>query len=720
MNEQLCLVGIMTLTLEDQNGNPVKIVRVKNQITEPFARYLLAGNLALCDVTARGHQLDSNPISRLLYSYPYLKRTDPTDLNDNLKQGYQITQATSGTGLLSMYLLSQPVSVTGRTIFPPYFDSSLRQNSTLEYDGDPLIVFYGNAADIEDSSIRLEQSKELSGWSGVRTNPAVISAYRHTGGAGVIRSVVMGIPQSAPTAQIDSYIKVEQSLAALPRGWDNAWEPVWEDEDSRTITENTVAGQYLTCPFLRSAWLDYKYGDGLYAVGATDGIISFYDYGSGIYEANTTAELERHNGITGELYTTVAENFVAPVIAGGFAIGNGKAIRVNKGNEEFDDEGNCIGRSFVIHYQSSLTNPGVPSTAFIESPMIYATDGTVIPETIYLNCNPVMVARRGKDEEEDIIEVFISLGVGEFTETTDSLGFHPGGQGVEVHKFTLFVHDYRVSAAPLLSILADSPDLLVYHGRVAVYPFAVGGYGEFHVQGMDALTAGEGYVAGSYDAAQDVYYLPITHLLNGCRPLNWTYDPSVPQSLKPILCASPHLQPGMKIERIDYEWIQECLLGLNEGRYLYLATSEGVVPRVVNHRQRNAVTVSMVLSAVNLPEPLEKTEQQRLVVQYSYAFEIYPGKPPVPNFAATGAETTIILQFIDIPSGCMAQLHRSQTAEFVEFQTISLGGVQPQGAFGYTDYNVTAGNHYYYRFRLWDGMEYSEWAYADAVVGAEE
>lgn len=625
MSETVHLVGRAEIALVDKaTGALVQSVRVKNQMTEPFARWLLAGNLASSEIACRASEWEENPISRLLYSHPYLKETPPTTENRNLRQGYQIIRTDSSEGMFRMYLLSKPVSITAQTVFPPYFDASLQKEDSRSWNNTPLVTFCGDADDLDDQDSALVLSHELSGWSPVRSNPAFTSVYIHSGGAGTIRSVVLGAPPVQEDGTPGAYLSVRQSPTQLPEGWDTAWQPRWEDSASRALTPNAPSGLYLIAPFLRSSLRDGLYGTGFYGVGATDGMISFYDFGSGLFENNKEANAQKTNGLTGETYTTMADNFVSPKVAGGFALGSGKAIRVGKGSEVWDSAGRCLGRTAVIHYQETLASPSEPMTQYVETPVLYATEGSIIPETIYKNCAPVMVAKRGSTAEKDVVEIFISLGIGTFTPYTDDAGDHPGGTGVEIHKISLFIQNYRQTAENLTALLEENPTTFLNHGRVAVLPFALGWLPQYRDEGIDSATTGEDYVSGSFDEAQDVYYLPVTHLLSGVSPLTWEFDAAEENALTPVLCASDTFTPGVKLERIDFEFLHACLLGINDQKWAYAVTTDGYQPLAVNQRQRWATCATQVLSALNLPEPIHKTERQRLVVRYTYAFEVYP------------------------------------------------------------------------------------------------
>lgn len=705
--ETIQLTGHIDVSLIDKvTGEVVDCVEVDNQITEPFTRWLLAGNLC----ASGSLNTAGNPISRFLFSGPYLKTTAPNAGNTSLAQGYQVVRP-SCSGDFNLYVLSQPVNVSAWTVIPPYADSSFTGINRDETNGEPLVLFYGGADSRGDGLMAMEPVRELSYWSPVGSAPLFRTTYTRDAGFGTIRSIALGT--ALPNA-----ISIQESLSELPEGWDTLWRKKWK-ENRDELTPNATDGRYLIAPFLRSSLIDGRVGMGLYAVGDTEDIISFYDWGTSLFEANETSDL-RVNSVTGETYTTEADLLAPSRVMGGFAIGNAKSLRVDRGRAIFNENGVCVGRTVIIHYAETLSATASPTARYFETETLLATDGNIIPETIYLNNAPVMVAKSGvNSEEEDKIELFLALGVGTFVEYTDEDGnIHPGGTGIEIHKITLYCYLYRSTAARLDIVLAENPSMLVYHGRVAVLPYAIGRIAENPSAEIDETTSGENYQVGSYDSVYDEYYFPITHLLRGASPLSWEYNATKENALSPIIGASLTFQPGVVLRGLGLEFIRDTILGLGSVKTAMMPTADGYVPLTVNQRQRNQFLAGALLSAANLPVPIVKEENQRLVVSYSYSFQVVSEKPPAPDFTAeTLSPTSITLRISNTVSGCMIQMHRSVTDDFTEWSPVGPHGILAVGILMFSDDNLLPDTHYYYRFRLWDGAQFGNYAYADAITG---
>lgn len=663
------LVGyIDVLLVNRETGKIEKHIRQKNQITEPFARWLLLGNLCthnvstgtITDGTSRVDQIqtaDVNSISNLLGSYSAAH--------------YQSIVTDCGTNAFGMYLLNKRVNITPFTQIPPYMDSSLHSMN------DSTVVYWGTATS-DDNVKSMLVNNATSKWSKLGSNPAFTTTYIKDDSETVaIESIVLGVSHTAfGNSGFDPRIVVFQSPPTIPTSWDDSW----SNNSSSSANANKmkapqVIDAYLVNKFLRTIKRDGVYGDGLYATNKQ--FMCYWDLGRKECFIPTAASASVENVLTRERYntgdgaggffgTTVFKNKVS----GGFAIGNGKAIRVNKG---LTDSSNKT-REIIISSLHNFLGTEVSSDIDYEiQGTITTTESTTIPETITNNCAPVMVARRGfKVEggqivdapEEDRIEVFISMGVGEFTNA--ALG--PTGTGIEIHKLTIPVGRWRNTTGTnaafktyFQSLAPSSPYAMKYHGRVAVLPYAIGRYSNgANARETVSTVNGDVYTFGTYDESDtgSQYYLPITHILNGVDLADWSYPApdNAEKDRVPNLCANTFIQPGLIIQagtgvygtttkEILTGRTGDCLFAVSmhpaltnasSTRIAMLVTDEGLNPVVVNLTHHWNQTQGLVMSGLNLASAITKNANQVLVVRYTYAFDISPAIPnAITNFTAS-------------------------------------------------------------------------------------
>lgn len=703
MREDIELVGVVDIYVLDEDNRIVQHKTAYNQITEPYARWLLFGNLGTHYTTTifdKDHS--GNGISHLLFSSPYQKETPPSVIDPNLDEGYQIVTGLCGQDDYSsvgeqkervprfaIYALDCDIDIKPNTVFPPVYNPDL-QTLNLAH-----LACYSNPNQKEETEYTFAPSTRNRGWSGVRTNPLFTTAYIRSYGRVVVKSVFLGASHKTVSESFPCVV-IRQSPSEIPIGWE--------------AEQDGADGVYLIAPFIRTSTItsrsvDYlslggmydgdRFGDGLYGTGYTgDGRgdnVTFWDYGTNAFFTGSGSNI--YNPVTNEDFSTSKAGFIHDEIAGGFALGYGKAIRANKGNTEFSD-GKCIGRSVIFTTQEKLINK--VDVKELETPMLYATEGTSIPETIYTHNSPVMVAKRGESTADDRIEVFVSLGVGTFTEYTDERGFyHPGGTGVEIHKLVLYIDHYRYTTTGLEMVLDDNPELLVNYGRVAVLPYAIG----FMLD--ESKDSGLTYLAGSYDVPWDMYYLPITHILSGVDTLDWSFDG---EGLDPMLCATERQQPGVVYYGCAWDFIRVCLLGFDDTRLVYLSVYDGFLPIPVNRLQRWSTLAGMVLSGVSIDEPIVKEENQRLVINYSYGFRVMDNVLKVVSFEVTEDLTESIHR---------VRLEVSEGGVYVTVKRTDKGIYGAQwdypGVLTFDDRTVEPAKKCFYRASCWNGGQNSEY-----------
>lgn len=679
MNNSIKLVGYTELMLVDrETSKVVKYVKQENQLTEPFARWVLAGNLCVHNTSTATAQLavESNPISALLGS---------TSLPH-----YQTVTTSLGTGKFGIYLMTSDVNIQKSTQIPPYVSASLGALSDS-------VAYYGSSNTSNDGKTMAPDNGSCR-WSKVGLNPAYTTTYiKDDENTVSIKSVVLGARHDQRTGDsYSSYIMVRQSPVVLPPNWDNAWENA-QSSSSTTLNAASSVSNFLVAPFLRTTLRDGRYGDGIYTI-STEGGIGFFDLAEKEFETHTNGSPTVTNGITGETYTPSTSDsagFVSSThCGGGFAIGGSKAIRVTKGAETIVDGVGTV-RMISLEYQRKLIRSDTvqsgsgtttetwygtyPNLTF--TPSSLADIMQTVPETIYKNCAPVMVAIRGTrtnivgtyvdpntgltvnrtevvdDPTEDRIEIFCSVGVGTFTESTDAEGYHPGGTGIELQKKVIKINAFRESV-PNTDFATTLINNVINYGRVAVLPYAVGTLASPTAGATpDTSMTGARYTFGTYDPVNEVYYLPITHIVNGLQLDSWTMktDPTAADWV-PVLCAKPDSQPGLIFDdnftRLgDFMFaIAPCPgngSGVAAARLAMLTTDDGYSPTIINSRQCWNMTQSLVMSGLTLPEPIEKTPSQILVVRYSYAFEILPLVPVQPsNFTVQPPDSDVATSLV--------------------------------------------------------------------------
>ena len=680
MNNSVKLIGYTELMLVDRDTSKiVKYVKQENQLTEPFARWILAGNLCVHNSSTATAQLtvESNPISSLLGS---------TSLPH-----YQTVTLSLGTGKFGIYLMNTEVNIQETTQIPPYVSASLGALADS-------VTYYGSSDTSNDGKTMAPDNGSCR-WSKVGLNPAYTTTYiKDDENTASIKSVVLGVRHDQRTSNCyGSYIMVRQSPVVLPPNWDNAWENA-QTGSSAVLNAASAVSTFLVAPFLRTTMRNNRYGDGIYTI-STEGGIGFFDLAEKEFETHTNSSILVTNGITGESYspsTSESAGFIGSThCGGGFAIGGGKAIRVVKGAETLVNGLGTV-RTIGLEYQRKLvrsetvqtglgtttetwygTYPSLTFTASTENEVIQT-----IPETIYKNCAPVMVAIRGTSTNiigtyidpdtglsvnrtevvdnpaEDRIEIFCSLGVGTFTEYTDAEGhYHPGGTGIELHKKVIKINAFR-EAAPNTEFVNSLENNVIDYGRVAVLPYAVGTLASPTAGATeDTSMSGSHYTFGTYDPVNEVYYLPITHIVAGMRMDTWEMkDNPTTADWVPVQCARSECQPGLMFNenftrQSDFMFaIAPCPgngSGVASARLAMLTTDEGYTPTIVNSRQCWTMTQSLVMSGLTLTEPIEKTPNQILVVRYSYAFEILPEVPEQPtNFTVSSPSTDVATSLI--------------------------------------------------------------------------
>ena len=648
------LIGYTDVLLVDRRTNQVvEQLRQKNQITEPFARWVLTGNLCTHNPSSQDNAnasltIDSNSVSRFLGS-----KSIPR---------YQTVTSSCGNGEFGIYLLSVEAPIKADTQIPPYLGANLQGTTNKIKDAKPVLVYYGTATTQNAGNLTMAVDNGGCKWSQIASNPAFQTTYVKDDETSVtIKSIILGAAHGQLTNDgYSAHIAVRQSPSILPQGWDNSWDNA-TTAASNTLKAPTIISKYLVAPYLRGTIKNGRYGDGIYTTGkfGTSGsfYISYYDLASKQFEFNGAAasyDLAKVNGLTGEIYSTNPDKFVANNCSGGFAIGNGKAIRVDKGAETISSGGVGTARQVILRYQERLS-PVDPASAdnmtasdFINDALtFYPTENTTIPETIYKYCAPVMVAKRGATAEDDLLEVFVSLGVGTFSNST--LG--PTGTGIEVHKFAIKIGKWRAATAADgdFSSLILRENWIIKYGRVAVLPYAIGRTNSSNSEAAETSTTGSTYTFGTYDDVNGIggtvggycYYLPITHILAGTSLHDWTYtenDPVVDRV--PQLCANSNFQPGLVLDAGTFERLGDCIFAMAPNpnassttvstRIAMLTNDEGLNPVIVNTDQHWNETHSLVMSGLVLDTPIQKTAEQILVVRYTYAFEILPAPPARP------------------------------------------------------------------------------------------
>lgn len=713
------LAGYVDILLVDKETQKVtKNIRKHNNLTEPFARWLMMGNLGIpnqaSSLGTNKTTIVSNPVSRLLGSgakYIYQACTSNCGTSNNAKY--------------AMYLLAEPTLVDAHTQIPPYLNASLNALSdrrVVDTGHDlPLVVFYGTPDTLDDGMFTMAIDDANSKWNNVLGNPAFTTTYVKNDGYAKIYSIVLGaehaqLVSSGQPATFDT----RQSPSVMLNGWDNTWYGV-NTTNLTAFNANAVAAQYLIAPFVRTSQINNRYGDGFYATtpGFTN-FLTYYDLASKRFERNTAAAAPQQNMINGDFYSTTAAHINDYM--GGFVLGtHNEQTRIVR----VEPLGGAIGattRTIKLRYMSDwgAQSGGTITLATLQTTDMIAgydeKDEAIMEQaTLPVNGNaPVMVARRGATEAEDVLDIFVSLGVGEFVEFTDESGYHPGGVGFELHKISVLIDYFRNSGN-----VADLTGHVINYGRVAVLPFAVG------QAAIAPSTSANYYCTGSYIDGE--YYLPFTSILHGCSPHNWGYDDTVDNARKPIGCCRDGYQPGVVLDDVAYTRQRDFLFGANGERRTMLTTVNGVEPIVTNQTQHWACSIGSVISGVSLDEPIIKTENQILVVRYTYTFDIVPEAPIVPDLTlAVLGIASIQANWTSVSGVARYRLQRTElvdgVASFNNAENVTDLAVPipalAASAGTFSDTGLRPNRTYYYRLCAVNGGGSSAWATANATTTA--
>lgn len=648
------LKGVVDVLLIDKATHKIeKCIRKTNHITEPFARWLMVGQLSMFNPTGqygtnglnsydddRERWVQTNPIGQLLGAAP--------------TETYQVVQGSCGSRSYGIYVLGEPITIDYTTQIPPYLNASLNAMSdkkksdfrTLGLDSEgeqeidsPLVIYYGTSTTSNDGSYTMGIDNSNSRWGMPLRNPAFTATFVKNAGTAYIRSVVLGATHGQLTvAEGQPAIIVSQSSPVVQEGWDNVWQCATYQTDSSNRSVPTKIGEdkaqavYLFCPFGRVSMSNGRWGDGIYTYnntttsGQIGQYISYFDFATKQFENNESNTGNRQNTITGDYYSTNAStisNSIRQGIVIGTANGSTKAIRVNSTGSTAE------AIKVNIAYQASLQD-GTASSVTIAT----LTPEGACPDTLFTNCHPVMVPIRGDEASDDVVEIFVSTAVGEFT--ADATGV--GGIGVAIHKFSVAIDAFRSSGSE-----DDLTAHVTDHGRVAVLPWAIGQ--------CNAPTSGTStdvpYVTGAY--TDGLYYLPFTHLLRGCSPHNWSYtDDTSANSRELIMCSTANYLPGMVCDASTFTRFRDFVFCNESYARTMTTTDEGFVPLTLNRLHRWTTTMGSVISGVTFDEPIKKKDNQILVIRYTYTFDIVPAAPSSPVFTATTPTTTPTVSTINL------------------------------------------------------------------------
>jgi hypothetical protein len=645
LNSTSSLSGIIDVFLVDKETKKiVKHVRKKNQITEAFARWVLAGNLGTPNsgyVVNTGssnnntitQNMSSNPISVALSSKCVAK----------YQTIFSVAAGAGGGSNFGIYLLDTPTRVLSHTQIPQYTDASLTS-------AHPAVAFYGTYDTEDEGPYTMSMNDGGSKWTTIGSPPGHMTTYMKTDGTATVHSIIFGAFHGGR-----GYLSTLQSPAVLPSGWDNTWAGFNAAGSSTQLGSDVIKNEWLLAPFSSKTTINSRRGTCMYAVSLSGGsyvdsgnyYMGFYDLSSKQFEFNTAAE-QKTNGLTSEKYQTNTGAMVPQRMWGGISIGNGKVIRVDKGADT------STNRQININFTTSLTNASdntaLNTVSITLRPHTSLSGSASIPEAIYTRCSPVMAAcpymvTSGDSNSADRIDVFISMGVGRYKigehtlngETQDIIA-----TGVEIQRIRLKVNNIKSSASKASDLLLNLPTYIEnltstedgsgdYYGElVAVIPYAIGQ--DVGTTNGGITPNGSQYLQGYYDNVEDEYYLPFTHILQGVDTNTWTFDSTKPQATTLLPCGDNVMHYGAVFEADNaFERDRDFMFGVDGRHIIPCVTDEGLVPLTVNSTQRRSASVGRVLSGVILDAPITKLENQILVVQYSYLFDIIPIKPLPPN-----------------------------------------------------------------------------------------
>lgn len=743
------LVGYIDVLLVNRDtGKIEKHIRQKNQITEPFARWLLLGNLCTHNVS-RGtvspgslptqiQTIDVNSISNMLGSRSSVY--------------YQSITTDCGSNSFGIYLLNKEVNITPFTQIPPYLNPSL---GGMDGTG---VVYYGSP-DTPTNEQTMVVDNATSKWSTLGTNPAFTTTYiKDDTNTAVIRSIVLGVKHDAfSTNGFNPRIVVFQSPPLIPSSWDNSW---GSGTSANVMNVPVVIKHYLVNKFARTTKKDGAYADGLYADngigGTSDRVMCYWDLGSKMSYIPASSSTATNNTLTDERYHTTPTEFfagdtMANKLSGGFSIGGGKALRVNMG----ETAANGSSRTIIISSIHNLLNDSTSTDPDYTFTLDVSERDNTVPDTIARYCAPVMVAKRGfkvvngervDAPELDTIEIFIAMGVGNFVNASRG----PTGMGIEIQKVTVPVGGWRSFNGSFSSWITSGVAGRVEHGRVAVLPYAIGCF-KNDTNTLD----GSHYTFGTYDERDTgtQYYLPITHILSDLDLATWTRkNPgTAPTSSDVVLCANSNIQPGLVIQSGTDTNGKDILTGrtgdccfalaphdavtldIQSTRIAMLVNDEGLNPVVLNLNQHWNQTHGLVMSGLNIPGGITKGANQVLVVRYTYAFDISPAIPdaitgftvsaPDPSGPDSGKATQLNISF-SVPERVERYLLRRNTAPYesnlIAVDTETRVALPPpllsptNGTI--EDDGLKPNTHYYYRMCAANTTGATEWVYGDAVT----
>lgn len=629
------LTGLVDILLVNKDTHVIEeAYREHNHITEPFARWLMAGQLSSFNSTGQYHE---KGITSLTERMQYIQHNPIGDLLGATPiKDYQVVESDCGTGEYGLYVLSEEVNVDHTTQIPPYFSATLdglsdKKNSDFHTGGDntPLVIYYGTGSTPNDGSYTMALDKSNARWGLPLHNPAYTTTFIKNSGAATIKSVVLGaVPGQRTDTKQPATITVAQSSPVIQAGWDNTWSGAASTQTTGSTVYTQTGGnrwisQYLISPFNRISLVGQRYGDGIYTRStyitegtsgstASDSLgsyLSYFDLATKQFENNTANIASKLNTVTGEYYSTntgsIANGVASGIVLG---VGNGTTKALNITTSTYNT-GTVTVRLYV---QTDLRYNN--TSALVTLPAISLT-GLDHSSVLCVNSIPVIVPRRGAQKEEDSIDIFFSGGVSAVN------------TGIALYKLNIKIHDFRETGN--VTKLTDTAHLTNY-GCVAYLPWAIGQHSI--MEGSTPYCQ----CLGAYDNGD--YYLPFTHLLHGCSPHNWQLVTTTTSGLTPIACADEGYQPGMVMSNA-YARQRDFVFGQDARRRTMLTTDEGYVPLVVNYHHRWATTMGSVISGVKLTTPVTKTENQILVIRYTYTFDIIPDPPNAPTQVTALAPT---------------------------------------------------------------------------------
>jgi len=811
-NNNFGVQGFVDVLLIDKATNRVvKHVRKQNHLTEPFARWLMAGNLGVYNNSVRfGHQIDDptpshaisgqpasednrarniivNPISAMLGSHSKTA-TDVTGVTQT--NGHQAIRCSCGTfaskesrATYGVFLLSVPCRVDATTQIPPYFNNTLSGVDNMVTRamifpnwGEPynvgklgsnrnLAVVQMSGHDRSEDRARFMQlSWGECKWSNLNGNPSYTFGYMKSEGVAEIYSMVLGVyPGEYGSSRSNAYLNTSFSQTFANKTWDSAWPSVGGGTSGTSYSEgapkssgyttsdmpgaprrlrpNTSIGTYLLAPFVRTRqrFANFSagtvWGDAMYApvpsvsFNQDTGVASlppskmaYYDYGKpAVVGGPTATETEMLNDLVSpnQLFNANSVTNINATVRGGMVLGHG----VVAGN----DEGGTRAIKLAIATLSNAGGAGSRTVSIAVQPQIHGTVSTShnavvgvvtcpfeIPAA-FSNCQPVMVARRGETADEDTVEIFISMGIGDYEETSKE----PGGFGIGVYKLKINVASYLKSA--MYSNLAAhvSPPV-----RVAVLPYAIG---QMPFSSSSNVTDPNAYCTGSLIGNE--YYLPFTHVLEDTSPLTWKC-PTKTKNVKQ--CASSDYQPGFVFDQYQLTRLRDHLFGVEDERRYMMVTSDGLLPMVVNKSHRWSSYVGNVISGVSFEDdPIIKEEEQILIVRYTYSFDVFPNTPLAPEIemlpapAPTFGSLTFDIRQPEHPCGEEAipiryQLQRIEFGDPDGFDSDSVKEISiplqdansnPISVTSYVDRGLMPETRYAYRMRMITHIGSSSWSY---------